>query len=219
VNGVHDMGGMEGLGQLEPQTDEPVFHAPWEGRTFAMVLAAGAWRRWNIDESRHQRELIPGPDYLAMTYYERWFAGLVALAVKTGLITREEAQSGRPAPGSIKADPPLKADRVEATMSRPSRHKADAAQAPRFQVGQAIRARNINPHGHTRLPRYARGKAGVLADTRGVHSFPDTNAHGLGANPQPLYSVRFEAAELWGPQTTSRDAVYLDLWESYLEPA
>lgn len=219
MNGIHDMGGMHGLGPIDPETDEPPFREPWEARALALTLAAGAWGRWSLDASRHQRELIPGSDYLRMSYYETWISGLEALMVKADLITTEELANGRPAEGALKASPPLTADKVPPAMARGGPTNRQIAAAARFTVGAPVRARNINPTGHTRLPRYVRGHAGVITHDHGGHVFPDTNAHGLGEQPQRLYQVRFEAAELWGQDANGRGAVYLDLWESYLETA
>jgi nitrile hydratase beta subunit len=217
MNSVHDMGGMHGMGPIEYEVNEPVFHSRWEARAFALTLAMGAWRKWNIDASRHSRELIPAADYLRMSYYEKWIAGLVELAIKSGLITRAEIESGRPSGG--KAIPPLTADKVARTLAKGGPASRDVVVAPRFQVGQRVRARNIHPAGHTRLPRYARGKLGAIDRDHGVHVFPDTNAHFLGENPQHVYSVRFAARELWGEQASPRDAVYIDLWDDHLDPA
>ena len=219
MNSVHDMGGMHGMGPIEYERDEPVFHARWEARVLALSLAMGAWRKWNIDASRHSRELIPPAEYLRMSYYEKWIAGLVELSVKTGLITREEAESGIPADGSPKATPTLTADKVASTLAKGGPASRDVDVAPRFQVGQAVRARNINPAGHTRLPRYARGKLGIVDRDHGVHVFPDTNAHFLGEKAQHVYSVRFAARELWGEQAAPHDAVYIDLWDDHLDAA
>ncbi len=219
MNGVHDMGGMHGLGPIAPDPHEPLFHERWEASALALTLAAGAWGRWTLDKSRHARELIPGPDYLRMTYYEKWITALEGLMVDGGLVTAEEIASGSPAPGSVMADPPLKAEGVAPAMARGGPTDRPVATAPKFAVGDAVRTRNINPTGHTRLPRYARGRAGVITHAHGAHVFPDANAHGLGEQPQPLYQVRIEAAELWGPDADRRSAVYLDLWEDYLERA
>jgi len=219
MNGVHDMGGMHGLGPIAPEADEPLFHEPWEARALALNLAAAAWGRWSLDATRHQRELIPGPDYLRMSYYEKWIAGLEALMLNTGLVSGEELSAGRPAPALAKASPPLTADRVAGVLASGGPTSRDIAQAPRFAVGARVRARNINPVGHTRLPRYVRARLGVITLGHGAHVFPDANAHGLGERPQPLYQVRFEARELWGEAALGRGAVYLDLWEDYLEPA
>jgi nitrile hydratase len=218
LNGVHDMGGMHGLGPIAPEPDGPLFHEPWEARALAITLAAGAWGRWTLDASRHQRERIPGPDYLRMSYYEKWIAGLEALLLDTGLVGADELASGRPAPGTIKTSPPLTAERVPSALASGGPTLREVAQAPRFAVGDEVRARNINPSGHTRLPRYARGHVGVISRRHGAHVFPDANAHGQGEQPQPLYQVRFEAAELWGEGARGPGAVYIDLWEDYLEP-
>jgi len=219
MNGVHDMGGMHGLGPVAPDPNEPLFHEPWEARALALTLAAGAWGRWTLDGSRHQRELIPGPDYLRMSYYEKWITGLEALLVRSGLVTAEELTSGRPAPGAAKTAPPLTAERVAPSLAGGGPTDRISDRRPRFALGDAVRARNIHPVGHTRLPRYARGHRGVVSAYHGAHVFPDANAHGLGERPQPLYQVRFDAAELWGPSANGPGAVFIDLWEDYLEPA
>lgn len=219
MNGVHDMGGMHGLGPIAPEPDEPLFHEPWEARALALNLAVAAWGRWTLDASRHQRELIPGPDYLRMSYYEKWIAGLEALMRGAGLVSAEELEAGRPAPDAAKARPPLTADRVAGVLASGGPTTREAGQPPRYAVGDLVRTRNINPTGHTRLPRYARGRGGVVTLDHGAHVFPDTNAHGLGKQPRPLYQVRFEARELWGEAARGPGAVYLDLWEDYLEPA
>jgi len=219
MNGVHDMGGMHGLGPIEAPADEPLFHAPWEARVLALTLAVAAWGRWTLDASRHQRELIPGPDYLAMTYYEKWLTGLIALMTRSGLVTAEEMESGRPAPGLAKAAPPLTAERVPAVIASGGPTTRQGPAPHRFRVGDTVRARNINPTGHTRLPRYARGHVGVVERDHGAHVLPDTNAHGLGECPERLYGVRFSARDLWGEEARAGDSVHLDLWDRYLDPA
>ncbi|MHB8528557.1 MAG: nitrile hydratase subunit beta [Caulobacteraceae bacterium] len=218
MNGVHDMGGMAGLGPVAPEADEPVFHASWEGRVLALTLAAGAWGRWNIDASRHARERIPGADYLAMSYYEKWLTGLVALMVETALVTAEEIETGRPAAGAERKAPPLIAGRVAGVLSSGGPTLRPGPAARRFSVGEVVRARNLNPAGHTRLPRYVRGRLGVVERDHGAHVFADAHAHGGGEAPQPLYGVRFDARELWG-EAAAKGSVHLDLWESYLERA
>jgi nitrile hydratase subunit beta len=140
-------------------------------------------------------------------------------SIKSGLVTRAEVESGMPASGSSKATPPITAANVEAaTLIRASARRPDAV-VPHFAVGQRVRARNMNPVGHTRLPRYARAKSGTIERDHGVFLFPDTNAHFLGEKPQHVYSVRFSARELWGDEAKPQDAVYLDLFDDYLEPA
>jgi nitrile hydratase beta subunit len=217
LNGIHDMGGMQDMGPIQHEKNEPVFHARWEARFFALRLAVGAWRRWNIDASRFQSSMIPPVEYLRLSYYERQIAATVELLTKSGLVTRAEIDSGKRALDSAKTIPPLTSDKVPTVVAKGTLASRDVAVAPSFQVGQRVRARNINPTGHTRLPRYARGKLGTIDRDHGVFVFPDTNAHFLGEKPQHVYSVRFAARELWGEQAAPRDAVYVDLWDDYLE--
>jgi nitrile hydratase beta subunit len=219
VNGVHDMGGMHGLGRIEYEPNEPVFHAPWEGRALALVLAAGAWRKWSLDGFRHQIEQIAPSDYLRMSYYEKWFTAVTERLVRSGLVTRDEVRSGKPEPGSATAKPPLTAAQVPAMLRSGAIASRDVAIVARFQAGQRVRTRNMNPTGHTRLPRYARDKQGTVERDRGVYVFPDTIAESPDEKPQHVYSVSFTARELWGEQARAGDAVYIDLWDDYLEPA
>ena len=217
MNGVHDIGGMQNMGPIEYEKNEPVFHAAWEGRVYALNRALRAWRKWSLDTDRHGIELLPAADYLRMSYYERWAVRLFEQVVKFGLVTKEEVASGRAAPGSAKATPALTAAMAPRFLSRGIPSSADPKVRPLFKVGQRVQARNINPLGHTRLPRYARGKIGTIVRDHGVYSFPDTNAHFLGEKRQHVYSVRFAARELWGETASPRDFVYLDMWDDYLE--
>lgn len=219
MNGVHDMGGMHGLGPLAHETDEPVFHARWEARVFALSLATGAWRRWNLDAGRHQQEVVPAADYLRLSYYERWYTVRTALLVKSGLISATELAEGKPASGSAKLVPPLKAEQVPVGTAKGNSTLRSVEAQPRYQEGDTVRARNMHPTGHTRLPRYVRGRAGVIERHHGAHVLPDSNAHFQGEAPQHLYTVRFTAREVWGEAASERDAVYADLWEGYLDPA
>jgi nitrile hydratase beta subunit len=219
MNGVHDMGGMQDMGPVQYEKNEPVFHARWEARAFALNMATRAGRKWNIDAGRYEIELIPAAEYLRMSYYEKWTARLEKLLVKSGLVTQAEIDTGKPAPGLPKATPALTADKVPMMLRSGALASRNLQVAQRFQIGQQVRARNINPTGHTRLPRYARGKIGAIHHHHGVYVFPDTNAQFLGEKPQHVYSVRFAARELWGDQASPRDAVYIDMWDDYLEPA
>jgi nitrile hydratase subunit beta len=219
MNGVHDMGGMQGMGAVKEDKNEPTFRAAWEARAYGVTRAMGASRLWNLDATRFQRELIAPVDYLRMSYYERWIAALVELMLKNKLVTRTEIASGRPDEGAEVRTPTFTADKVPALISKGVPARRDVAVAASFQVGQRVRARNMNPVGHTRLPRYARGKVGTVERDHGVFVFPDTNAHSLGEKPQHVYSVRFEARELWGEQASRRDTVYIDMWDDYLAPA
>jgi nitrile hydratase len=219
MNGVHDMGGMHGMGPIAPEPNEPVFHERWEARVYALNRAVGFVGKWNIDAGRHSRERIPPADYLRMSYYEKWLAGLIMLLQESGLATEAELESGRPAPGSAKATPALTTERVAAVVAARGSFDRPVNTPPRFAVGQPVRTKKINPTGHTRLPRYARGRIGIVDRVHGAHVFPDSNAHFRGEDPQHLYSVRFSARELWGEEAAPRDSVYIDLWESYLYPA
>ncbi len=217
MNGVHDRGGMHGLGPIAPEADEPVFHHGWEGRVHAMVIASPT--RGNIDAGRHRRELIPGPQYLQMSYYEKWLASLREMLLQAGVVTEAELASGCADAATPKATPRLNAQNASPALSQPGSYQRELAAAPLFEPGDRVRARNLNPVGHTRLPRYVRGRLGVVERRHGAHVFPDSHAHGGGEDPHHLYTVRFTARELWGPDRTERDSVSLDLWEPYLERA
>jgi len=218
MNGIHDMGGMHGMGPIEAEKNEPVFHARWEGRVYALTRAVGATGK--VGFSRYQLERIPPEDYLRMSYYEKWLTSLIDRLAASGLVTRAEIERGKRARGSPKATPALTAAQVPELVARRGSARPRGP-APRFQLGQRVRARNINPIGHTRLPRYARGKMGAIERDFGIFGLQDTDADGysLGAKPQHVYSVRFTARELWGEQASPRDSVYIDLWDDYLEPA
>jgi nitrile hydratase subunit beta len=219
MNGIHDMGGMHGMGPIQYEKNEPVFHERWEARVYGLYRVLGTWRKWNLDAARHERELIPPAEYLRMSYYEKWLEGLVGLLLKRGMVTRAEIDSGTPASGSPKQIPSLTADKVAPMLAKGVPAGRNVPAVARFQKGQRVRARNMNPVGHTRLPRYVRAKLGTINRDYGVFVFPDTNAHFLGENPQHVYSVRFAARELWGEQAAVQDSVYVDLWDDYLEPA
>ena len=217
MNGVHDMGGLQNFGPVIAEANEPAFHHDWEKGVFGLTLAMGASRVWGLDESRSARESLPPAQYLASSYYEIWFAALVRLLVKHGFVTPEEVADGKArTPPRSPAPPVLAPERVAHLVA--NRHFSERApeSRARFAVGDAVRTRNLNPPTHTRLPRYCRGRLGTIARVHGVHVFPDTSALRAGENPQWLYSVRFEASELWGTDTTA-NAVYVDCFEPYLE--
>ncbi len=225
MNGVHDLGGMHGFGPVVLEPDEPVFHADWERRAFALTLAMGGWRRWNLDMSRHSREEMPPAEYLATSYYEHWLWGLERLLERHGFLPRAEIdrrlrEGGGGAPGGVEPQPgALRREDVPRLVRNRRAARLDDPVPPKFKAGDKVVARNVNPAGHTRLPRYLRGHRGMVDRDHGVFIFPDTHAAGLGRKPQHVYSVRFSARELWGPDGHSRDAVYVDLWDDYLDPA
>jgi nitrile hydratase len=224
MDGVHDLGGMQGFGPVEREENEPVFHAAWEAAVLAMMRAAGSRGLFNIDEFRHGIERMAPAHYLRATYYEKWLDGVTRVLVEKGVVGAQElaerlaffgqhpeaparAAVPGPLPGRGAANPNWVQDVIR-----------EAASAPRFAPGDPVITREMHPHGHTRLPRYARGRRGTIHCCHGVHVFPDTNAHGQGEQPQPLYSVRFDARELWGESAEPNQAVHIDLWESYLQP-
>lgn len=218
MNGIHDMGGMDGFGPVVREPNEPVFHADWERRMFALgINLAGRWTPGSFDEYRHAVERIPPGQYLASSYYERWLAAAETLLVEHGVVTREGLLAKHD--GSAETVRALVATAVRAIGPAPIKEKPGTKPPrARFANGDRVRARNLNPTGHTRLPRYARGKRGVIARDWGVLVFPDTNAHHAGTKRQHCYSVRFEARELWGKSANSHERVLVDLWEDYLEP-
>jgi nitrile hydratase subunit beta len=218
VNGAHDMGGVHGFGPVVPEPDEPAFHADWERRAFALTLAMGATGEWNIDASRFARENRPPGEYLSKTYYEIWLAGLERLLADRGLVTPEELDAGRAGPPRPVART-LAAGDVEHMLSRGGPTEREPPRPARFAAGDLVRARNLHPATHTRLPRYVRGRTGTVVALHGCHVFPDVNARGGGEDPQWLYTVRFSARELFGEDGDPHAGVSVDAFEPYLEPA
>jgi len=226
MDGVHDLGGMHGFGPVEREENEPPFHAPWEAAVVAIMRATGsAAGLYNIDEFRHGIERMDPAHYLGSSYFEHWLDGIARVLSEKGVISSAEMDArtafflerpGVPATAAL-AGPP--AEPAAGGRREPETSFRTPTALPRFAVGAAVVTRNMHPVGHTRLPRYARGKRGVIASPRGFHVFPDTSAHGLGEQPQHVYSVRFDARELWGEVAEPKQHVYLDLWESYLLPA
>ncbi|WP_230532066.1 nitrile hydratase subunit beta [Microvirga roseola] len=219
MNGAQDLGGMMGFGPIAIEQDEPWFHAEWERRAFGLTLAMGATGSWNIDMSRHARESLPPAEYLASSYYEIWTKGVEKLVVQAGLVSEDELRLGQALRDPAPIRRVLRAQDVPAVLARGGPADRAVEQPARFAVGDRVVTRNINPKGHTRLPRYARGKQGIIELIHGGHVFPDTNAHGLGETPQWLYTVRFTGTELWGEDADPSLTVSIDAWESYLEPA
>ena len=223
MNGPHDMGGMHGFGPVVREENEPVFHAEWERTVVAMQRAIRARGIINIDESRHGIERMPPAEYLSSSYYERHLYTTVLNLVEHGVLTPEEIElrmeqlQRNPAGAPRREDPALAQQVLTARLTSQPPPPADVAQA-RFKPGDQVVTRTVHPRGHTRLPRYARGKRGVIDRFYGVDTLPDANAHGRGPAPEPLYTVRFAAAELWGASAEGPGSVNIDLWESYLEP-
>lgn len=219
MNGGQDLGGMHGLGPVEPEADEPWFHAEWERRCFALTLAMGASGQWNLDKSRFARENRHPAEYLTMSYYEIWLAGLESLLadsrlVENGELDGRQRTSRVPEPGNV-----LLADKVAQTLKRGGPTSRPEVSPPRFAVGDRVSVLPSLSAGHTRAPRYVRGRTGTVTRNHGTFVFPDSNAAGDGEAPQHLYSVCFQASHLWGADAGAKDSVQLDLWDHYLESA
>ena len=218
MDGVHDMGGMHGFGKVEPEPNEPVFHAPWEGRTYAINRALGFTGIWTIDETRAGIERLPPQVYLGSSYYRKWELRLENLLVEKGLADADELAAGHALRPGKALKRTMKPADVPNALSRGS--FARPAQGPaRFKAGDKVRTKNIHPTTHTRLPRYARGKVGVIEANRGCHVYPDTVAIGQGENPQWVYTVLFDGRELWGDACEPSLKVSIEAFEPYLEKA
>ena len=268
MDGVHDLGGMHGFGPVRPDTDEPLFHAPWEERVLAVTLATGALGRWTIDRSRFTRESLPPAIYLSSSYYEIWLRGLERLLVESGLLAADDlgptaradlpegagsahdtaattstapapgtastapapgTASTAPAPGTASTAPApgtavaVPWERLQASLDAGTPYVRDVAGGPAFAAGERVRTCADHPAGHTRLPRYARGKVGTVLAVRGAHVFADRNAVPAGT-PAPgearwLYTVEFDGPTLWGADADPTSSVTVDAWEPCLAAA
>ena len=219
MNGGHDLGGMHGLGLInpEPEKKEIVFNHEWEKSVFSLTLAAAFLRQWNIDQSRHARERQHPADYMCNSYYENWYQGLLKLLIEKNIITQVELDSGKAVPAiPYLTSNVLKAADVKTAMLKGGPVNIEIESPPLFKRGDKVKIRNINPEGHTRLPRYARGKFGTVDIHHGAHVFPDSNAIGIREG-QHLYGITLSSDELWGLEAKTDFKVSIDLWEPYLE--
>ena len=218
MNGVHDMGGMDGFGKVEVEPNEPPFHAKWEGRVLAMQRAMGYAGAWHIDHSRFAQEKLPPQVYLTASYYQRWALAMEKNVIERGYVGPDEMAAGH----ALRPGTPLKRkltpDVIQQGMTRTSFYRQQQGPA-RFKIGDRVRTKNIHPATHTRLPRYARGKVGVIQMQHGCHMYPDSVATDEGDNPQWLYTVVFEGHELWGPDADPTSKISIDAFEPYLDPA
>lgn len=219
MNGVHDMGGLQCFGAVNPDPDEPLFHAEWESRVLAITLAMGATGTWNLDESRHARETLPADYYLSAGYYRIWLAALEKLLLRHELVNGNEINSGRAETAAKELKRILKAEKVSAALAAGAPVSREPQTPAKFAVGDQVFVKNIHAKTHTRMPAYIRGHQGVISAIHGAHIFPDSHAHGRGEDPQWLYNVEFDASELWGEQTTHSplESVHVDCWEPYLD--
>lgn len=210
-----DLGGQAGHGPVTPEAEGELFHEAWEPKALALTLAMGASGRWNIDESRSARETLP--DYAQLSYYRIWVAALQRLMSERGLLQPDEIDAGRMLhpPGTVKRV--LAAADVAAVLAKGSPTERPATSPARFAQGDTVRMHaGPVPH-HTRLPGYVRGKRGTIERVLGPHVFADAHAQGLGEQPQWLYTVVFDGAELWGDESAPGLRVSVDAWEPYLQ--
>ena len=224
MNGVHDLGGVHGLGRVEVEENEPVFHNPWEKAVFGTTVATMGQGLYNLDEFRHGIELMDYAHYLTSTYYEHLLETVEKNLIEKGVIDRDELDAKTQeflkdpeAPVPQREDPEL-TERLSQLVRHGASSRSVVSAKPRFEVGDRVRTRNVHPRGHTRLPQYVRDKQGVVERVYDAFVFPDTNAHGEGESPQYVYNVRFDGKVVWGDSAEPREVVYVDLWESYLEP-
>jgi nitrile hydratase beta subunit len=218
MDGVHDMGGMHGFGKVEPERDEPVFHEDWEGRCLALNRAMGFTGVWTIDQSRAGIEELPPDVYLSSSYYKKWALRLEKMVMALGLAEAEEINGGHATHPGRPLKRKLALPDVPNSLTRGSFARPPQAPA-RFKPGDRVRTKNIHPKTHTRLPRYARDRVGVIEAVRGCHVFPDSVAIGKGENPQWLYTVLFDGRELWGEAAEPSLKVSIEAFEPYLDPA
>lgn len=224
MNSVHDLGGMHGFGKMPYEKEEPVFHEEWEGRLYGLLRAITVPLTRNTDEGRYALEQLDPAVYLGSSYYERWLIRTEKKVVEKGVLTADELDeqiaflSEHPDTSAPRTENPEAVQLALARVYRRASMERKASAIVRFAVGQQIRTRNFHPKGHTRLPRYARDKRGVIDAVRGTYDLADAVAVGLPPDSQPVYSVRFEGRELWGESAEPNACVYIDLWETYLLP-
>jgi nitrile hydratase beta subunit len=218
MNGIHDMGGLHGFGRVEVEANEPVFHARWEARVFGMVQSLPGG---NIDAGRHSLERLDPVAYLRNGYYGRWLAAMERSLIAFGVVTEDDIRARmRGRRRRSKAIRPVRNESSTAWQREPvASYARQVDRPPLFRGGQAVRTRNHQPAGHTRLPAYARCRRGTIVSVHPAMVYPDDHAHGRGENPQYLYTVRFDGRELWGGSAEPATVVHLDLFEPYLEPA
>lgn len=226
MNGVHDLGGTDGLGPVVVEENEPVFHSDWERAAFAMFAYPFRAGFFNVDQFRYGIEQIHPAEYLSSRYYEHWLHTVEHYAVKAGAVDPEELDRrtryylehpDEPLPDRQDPDLVTFAD-LASKHGAPARRESDAT--PKFAIGDRVRVIDGSPFGHTRRARYIRGKTGVVELAHGTFIYPDTAGNGLGEGAEHVYTVRFDAAELWGAEAADPNgSVSFDVWEPYLETA
>jgi len=216
MNGPQDMGGRAGFGPVEPEVDEPVFHAEWEKTALGLTLCAGALGHWNLDGSRHARECLPPAKYLTSSYYDIWLTALENLLVEHGEVTREELARGEVLQPGVRPERMMPAEKMMGVLKTGGPVDRSAQGEPAFAVGDRVRLSGDQVTTHTRRPTYAMGKVGTVTGIRGYHVYPDTAAHGHGEQPCWLYGVTFDGQTLWGTGAEPDTEVTIDAFERYL---
>ena len=228
MNGIHDVGGMHGLGTIVPEPNEPAFHAPWEGRMHGIAVTCQISGVNATPEQRATIERMPPKLYLETSYYEKWLYAYEKILAAKGIITTEDIDRrvAEQAAERMTDHPQLPerpsefAAKVRHIIMNGTPHDRPLDRPALFKVGDKVRAKNLNPTAHNRLPGFTKGKIGVIDTYHGAHLSHEPLALGDGEVPEHIYAVKFEAAELWGPSAeAASDAVYVDLFEHYLEAA
>lgn len=217
MDGPQDLGGKAGFGLINPEVDEPLFHADWEKRALGITVLCGALGHWALDEGRHARESLAPSDYYSSTYYEIWIKALEKLLIRHGEITTEELKSAKALQPGLRSEKCLPTEKVLGVLASGGPSERPVEVSATYKVGDWLRTIKAHPSGHTRLPAYARDKLCVVEAVHGAHVFPDASAHGQGEQPQWLYTVAFEGTELWGNDSEAGLTVTINAWESYLE--
>jgi nitrile hydratase beta subunit len=221
MDGIHDMGGMQGFGPVPIEYDEALFKAPWEARVLAMKIATTGHTGANVDRFRHLIERMPPANYLNASYYQRWLHSMLQQYLEAGMLTATDlaaiAAGTNPEETNSSSTTAIPAVKMRELMSHYSAPTEEHSPQPQFAIGAAVHTKNIHPPGHCRLPGYARGKVGEVVAAHGLHLFADDRGSGLGDTLQHLYTLKFMATELWGENANPRDSVNLELWESHLE--
>lgn len=219
MNGIHDLGGMDGFGPVVVEKEEPVFHSDWERRMYGIASVIAYPLDFNDDQFRREIERVPPPKYLSSPYYELWFYGILGILKERGITSLEDIDAFEPSGIA----PPFKdgvvtAAMVEDTILAGASTRADVAEIPQeFSVGDIVRVKNNHPYHHHRAPRYIRGRLGKIVIDHGVFNFADSNSEYRGHQPQHCYSVEFSGSELWGEDAEDDSSVTIDLFETYIE--
>ena len=223
MDGIHDLGGRQGHGPVVHPEDEPVFGSEWERRILPMFPAMALAGAFTLDGFRYGMEQIPAAEYLTSRYYEHWMHSMVHHGVNAGIFDADELDRrtqhylAHPEEQAPRASKPELTETLKQLIPNGMDPRRESDAEPRFKVGDSVRVKADASTTHTRRAGYVRGHVGEVTAAHGTYVYPDTNAVGLGENPEHLYTVKFTAEELWGPDAGSTNTVvHVDLWEPYL---